>query len=51
MTFGNRPIFGNKAKTVAKIAKFKLKIQTIYIKLLLNVKIVQQTLLWNFTFV
>ncbi len=34
----NRPIFGNVAKTVAKISKIKLKIQYIYIQLLPNVK-------------
>ncbi len=33
------PIFGNVAKTVAKLQKFKLKIKNSCIKLLLNVKI------------
>jgi hypothetical protein len=34
----NGPIFGNLAKTVAKISKINLKTQNIYIQLLLNVK-------------
>jgi hypothetical protein len=35
----NRPIFGNVAKTVAKLQKVKLKVENSCIKLLLNVKI------------
>jgi hypothetical protein len=39
----NRPIFGNVAKTEAKLQKLKLKAENSCITLLLNVKIVQQT--------
>jgi hypothetical protein len=35
----NRPIFGNVAKTVAKLQKLKLKVKNSCSKLLLNVKI------------
>ncbi len=35
----NRPIFGNVAKTVAKLQKLELKVKHGCIKLLLNIKI------------
>jgi hypothetical protein len=35
----NCPIFGNVAKTVAKLQKLKLKVKNSFIKMLLNVKI------------
>ena len=38
------PIFGNVAKTVAKISKLKLKVQNIYTQLLLMLKFVHQTM-------
>jgi hypothetical protein len=39
----SRPIFGNVAKTVAKLQKLKLKVENSCIQLLLKVKKVQQT--------
>ncbi len=43
----NRPIFGNVAKTVAKISKIQLKIQNNYISLLLNININTTNHVWE----
>ncbi len=43
----NRPIFGNVAKTVAKISKIQLKIQNNYISLLLDINISTTNHVWE----